>query len=382
MRIVVLGMADSSHVSRWHSNNHGSHEILFFPTGPNRRVSSGITQILSRPDSKVRASKVVLALSLLIWFVDLILPRTLSFRSWLIGKAINSFQPDIVHCMETQHAGYLLSNAFQGRPSFPFVTILTLFGNDLFWFRDKPDHKKQLKNLLHRVDMIIFECERDLGYARELGFKGKFLGPMIAAGVVEETTLPDIAQGPRNIVSVKGYTGRWGLAHKVLSRLNWEEIERLNLRVVVFSASLHSVSLAWFLRRIRGRPVTSIRKFALEHEEMLDLFSRSRLYIGASRSDGLPQTFVESSLCGAYPLQTESACVRRFIKQNENGIALKISLTDFEDAFRKAVIASGSPENYQQSNRQMMLDSFGGNKVAKLQRGKPFYDFLKLELRL
>jgi hypothetical protein len=46
----------------------------------------------------------------------------------------------------------------------------------------------------------------------------------------------------------------------------------------------------------------------VERKVFLEYFSRARLYIGASRSDGISTSFLESLCLGAYAIQTNTSC--------------------------------------------------------------------------
>ena len=46
---------------------------------------------------------------------------------------------------------------------------------------------------------------------------------------------------------------------------------------------------------------------------MLIEFSKSRIHIGCSKSDGISTAFLESLICGAYPVQTNTSCADEWV---------------------------------------------------------------------
>ena len=66
------------------------------------------------------------------------------FRAKLLAREINSFQPDFVHVMETQHSGYLTDRALARVEKKPKI-VLSIWGSDLFWFQRFTSHKSSIK---------------------------------------------------------------------------------------------------------------------------------------------------------------------------------------------------------------------------------------------
>lgn len=185
-RILVIGMADSIHVARWLdiAMTGSEVDVLFVPTSPHRKVHSSI-QARSDSSPSFKIHPVLRYLSLLIWVLDRNSLRTNYLRSLFIERAIKSFRPDLIHVLETQNGGYpfalaasRLASSGQKLPK----TMLTLFGSDLYWFRQFPSHQDQIKKLLAYVSIISAECARDLNFAEELGFKGSYLPLIPVAG--------------------------------------------------------------------------------------------------------------------------------------------------------------------------------------------------------
>jgi hypothetical protein len=48
---------------------------------------------------------------------------------------------------------------------------------------------------------------------------------------------------------------------------------------------------------------------------LLEKFSRSRVYLGCSASDGISTSFLESIVHGAYPIQTNTSCAQEWLSK-------------------------------------------------------------------
>jgi glycosyltransferase involved in cell wall biosynthesis len=48
---------------------------------------------------------------------------------------------------------------------------------------------------------------------------------------------------------------------------------------------------------------------------MYEKFANSRIYIGASRSDGISTSFLEALILGAYPVQTDTSCANELVQK-------------------------------------------------------------------
>ena len=102
---------------------------------------------------------------------------TFSLSRWLLKKAIETKSYSHIHCLEIQHAGYLLLEIKSDSLSNTQI-ICTNWGSDIYYFSQFDSHIKKIKELLNLIDSYAAECERDYKLAREMGFRGKEL-PLI-----------------------------------------------------------------------------------------------------------------------------------------------------------------------------------------------------------
>lgn len=377
MRVLLVGMADSVHVARWLANldQDTKVNIRILPSSPHRKIHNGVQALLkTNGQVSVAINPFLGRFSLPIWLLDRIPIIDGRLRAWFLRRDIVKFQPHIVHIMETQNGGYPALRAFESlerrssSPCSPKV-MLTLFGSDLFWFARFPRHEHKLRMLLPRIDYLAAECHRDLEHASKLGFRGQFL-PLspVAAGVaasqISEATSSGFSE--RRIVSVKGYGGRWGLGYKAIEALGGMPGELSGYKVVIHSAERSTIRAAKKYLDPQGIEYEIFRKHELSHNQMLELLAKSRIYIGLSRSDGLPASLLEAMSQGAFPIQTDSACTGGWITTGVTGEIVETEnqhLVEFvATAIRKVMgndklVITAALSNIELVRRKYSLDS-------------------------
>jgi glycosyltransferase involved in cell wall biosynthesis len=68
---------------------------------------------------------------------------------------------------------------------------------------------------------------------------------------------------------------------------------------------------------------------------MHENFANSRVYIGASRSDGISTSFLEALVLGAYPIQTNTSCGNEWVDKGFHAQLIQPT----RDAIFKALIS-------------------------------------------
>jgi len=340
-RIMLVGMADSVHVARWLKNVLGESEleILIIPTSPHRFIHSDIRSTLQAnrsSSSQVRIHSFLRYASLVIWLLDRPLLWGGRLRAIFLRDSIRKFKPDLVHIMETQNGGYAYlsySDANSVKESLrTYKLVLTLFGSDLYWFSRFERHRHKLEKLLPKIDILAAECTRDIELAMELGFAGDVapLSPVSGGLSPTQISKPDNDEEffARDIIAIKGYGGTWGLGHLAIKAVaqNYEFLQ--DLKVVIFSAESKAKRAAKKYLRPLKIEYYLFPKFSLSHREMLALFKKSLIYIGLSKSDGLPASMLEAMSQGAFPVQTSSACTDGWFDPDVTGQLVDVNNTE------------------------------------------------------
>jgi glycosyltransferase involved in cell wall biosynthesis len=316
-RILVVGMLDSVHLSKW-LTQFKDQGIVFYliPSSPHRRIHPGIHELVSGEHESKFLLSWVSRFGLVFWLLDKFLGKTLS--GLLIANAVGSFRPNFIHLLETQNAGYSYLRAvsmFKDLVSVP--TLLTLYGSDLFWFREFKAHQRRLKALLPRISVLSAECERDQLLATQLGFNGRFAPLMPAFGSVQFQALE--VGSKRNLIVVKGYQNKWGQAAVALEALKRIKEHLVGFEIVVYSCDAVTLRIVSKLNKYEQMHIKAFPKHALSNFEVIQLMSRAACFIGLSTSDGLPASTIEAIGSGAIPIQSNTSCAGAWIESGSTG---------------------------------------------------------------
>lgn len=99
--------------------------------------------------------------------------------AYKLTKCIRDLDPDLVHSMEVQFAGYLTLEAKRriGRANFP-PWLLSNWGNDVLPLPELCGHLPILQQVFREIDGYWSECGRDVKIARDFDYRGKVFEPI------------------------------------------------------------------------------------------------------------------------------------------------------------------------------------------------------------
>jgi glycosyltransferase involved in cell wall biosynthesis len=365
--VVLVCMVDSIHVARWISQFEPSEvKFILFPSGPNRRVHPKINEMISRGkkfDNQLSVVSLSGRLSLVLWVLDRLASEWI--RGLLLRRLLKRTMPDFVHALELQHAGYITLRALDdARVRTPFIA--TNYGSDIYWFSQYPKHKKKIESLLLRADFYSAECQRDFLLAREYGFLGRELPLMPNAGGIDPD---DYEEGvslasTRRIIAVKGYHGWVGRALTALEALESIAESLVGYKVVIYSANAAVIRRARFLASKTKIQVEVLGR--VPHESMLSLFSKSRIYVGLSLSDGISTSLIEAMAMGAFPIQTSSSCADEWVFDGKTGFLVnRIDVKLVGEAIKLALEDDNLVDSAQIINRQTVIEKADPQKISR-----------------
>ena len=224
--------------------------------------------------------------------------------------AIKKFQPSIVHSLELQNAGYLAVRALSSGKPKGLKLLVTNWGSDIFWFQRFPKHRVKLQALLHLADAYSAECERDVVLARNLGFAGQAMPVIPNAGGFSKAdfAIPRLAPSERRTIALKGYHGWVGRAKVSLEAVREMSEELWGYKIIVYSANRSVLKLARQVSKQTGLEIKAFGKGAMSHKQVLEMFAKSKIYVGLSESYGISTSMLEAIAMGAIPVQTSTAC--------------------------------------------------------------------------
>ena len=324
-KILIVAMADSVHTARWiRQFDDDEIEFVLFPSTPHRRIHPLIKNRLEESGSTLKISQWMKFTALPLGVADLIFSNF--FRAKLLAREIKNFKPDLIHVMETQHAGYLTDKALESI-NLKQKVILSIWGSDLYWFSQFSKHMVKLRSVLSKVDLLIMECRRDQELAINLGYTGSFYEFMPATGGMNTELLSKkariVAPKDRKWIAVKGYSGFVGLGKDAV-----KVVAKIESQIEDFSVFVYSVGLGtWWnsrnLRKKMGARLVMARKHTLTNNQIEEMFLKSRVALGLSLSDGLPATVKEAMCMGAFPIQTSTSCAAEWFTDGVGGILVQ-----------------------------------------------------------
>tara|TARA_B100000678_G_scaffold235973_1_gene205466 strand:+ start:431 stop:1561 length:1131 start_codon:yes stop_codon:yes gene_type:complete len=231
-------------------------------------------------------------------------------------KKIVEIKPDLVHSFALYVACTPILSVMKKYDQLKW--IYSSWGSDLFYFQHKTNYLADIKNVLKRVNYLITDCKRDFIIAEKHGFGGQFLGVFPGGGgfKLEEINTYKKSKEDRNVILIKGYQGRSGRAIPVLKAIIKLKGELQSYQIVVFGADMEVLQwvnqtdlINWNNFKIFGR---------ITHNEVLKLMGKSKIYIGNSNSDGMPNTLLEAICLDVFPIQSNPGGVTEEILLSMN----------------------------------------------------------------
>ena len=171
------------------------------------------------------------------------------------------------------------------------------------------------------------ECERDHTLACKYGFRGKHL-PVIpnSGGLLDASaTFTDLSlPSERKVLAVKGYSGFVGKSDIALLALKNLGPYLNDWEIAVFSGDFRSIRLANKISQHLNIKFTAYEKKQLSHRQMLNLFTKCRVMIALSESDGISTSSLEAVAMGAYLIQSDSSCINEWLGEDETFSSVSI----------------------------------------------------------
>ena len=275
-------------------------------------------------------------------------------RSKFIEKILKGGTFQYIHAFEIQGAGYLINKINADLLSKQRI-ILTNWGSDIYYFAQFPAHEKQIRGALAKANYYSGECVRDYALARKFGFVGEELPCIPNAGGFQIGPRDSNFLPPsfRSQILIKGYGGIFGRADLPIAII--PKIAQLypQIRFHIYSATDDTLNLLELIpEEFRAKISVSTIREKLSHGQMLKEFSKSRIYIGCSVSDGISTSFIESLIYGAYPIQTNTSCANEWVSKGAKasiiGLDLDLLLVEIVRALDDSnLVDAASEKNFQ-----------------------------------
>lgn len=322
LKVLFVAM-QSIHFIRWIENlNNSDYELHFFDVLNRGEIQthSNITQYSHWKRNKIRFKGKTVLKKNLPWIYDKLHPFLEVTADEFLESLINKINPNIIHSLEMQSCSYPIYKTMLKYPSIKWV--YSCWGSDLFYYKNFAWHKKRITKILSRLDYLLTDCNRDLIIAKHLGFKGIHLGIIPGGSGYDFNTIKDhiVPFSTRRIILVKGYEHKFGKALNVIKALEKNLELHSKYEIVVFGA--HEVVINYVVKHNLNFKVYG--RHELNHQSVMELFGKARIYIGNSISDGLPNTLLEAFVTGAFPIQSNPGKVtEEIITDNVNGLIIR-----------------------------------------------------------
>jgi len=277
---------------------------------------------------------------------------------------------DFIHALEIQHAGYLVSDVlFELDISPPF--ILTNWGSDIYYFSEMEVHRRKLIRALQKATHYSAECNRDYELARMLGFSGFELPCIPNAGgfLLPDNEIVSLTSSRAQIVA-KVYGGRFGRGDLVIKAL----IDVMS-NTSDSTAFLYSVTddllpnVEALAKSFPDRIRYSTRKNPLPHAGLLRIFQDSRIYLGASRSDGISTSFLEALVYGCYPIQTDTSCAFEWVSMGAVASVVPQNVDALVQGLTRALSDDGFVDEAQEANFHIAKKYLDHETIKKIAVG-------------
>ncbi|GAB2778729.1 hypothetical protein GCM10010465_26660 [Actinomadura fibrosa] len=240
----------------------------------------------------------------------------------VVAEKIQEIKPDVVQSFVLFSGAFPILKVMKKNPGIKW--IYSAWGNDLYFMQNIPEELEKIKATLPYFDYMFADCDRDGQLARNLGFKGTYLGTFPGGGGYNSEFWNEsfIPHDSREVILIKGYQGMLGRAYFIMEALGKIKEVLSPYRIIVFACdpdlekSVEELGLSkWNNFQVLGK---------IPHRKVLKLMGESKIYIGNCISDGMPNTLLEAIVMGAFPIQSNpGGATAELIEHGKNGYLIE-----------------------------------------------------------
>lgn len=268
----------------------------------------------------------------------------LSTAAGQLAETINRIQPDIVHTLEMQLAGYLMNEALpfiKNRSGFKWV--YSCWGNDITFYQSDPRHNQKIRSVLQHIDYYTADCPRDMRLIKSYQPTAKPLEVYPTGGGYDLQKLRDLSSNKppskRKIIALKGYhSEEWtGRAINALRAMHLCKDSLSDFEIVIYRPNGEVKHIAEYLSKFEGLNIRCLPPW-IDNLEVVRLMGQSRIAISTNSGDGTPNAMLEAMIMGAFPIQSSTADTDNWIIDGNNGIIVPYDdVEEIAAAIRRAV---------------------------------------------
>ena len=156
------------------------------------------------------------------------------------------------------------------------------------------------------------------------------------------------------------------LAIKALNKIS-NQIK--DYKIIIYSADQEVIN---YYSKIKNKSKLNIcfysQKKKLNENQMYNLFAKSRIYLGISKSDGVSTSFLEAMALGAFPIQSSTSCANEWIKNNKSGFLVKNNISYISKKILRAVIDDKLVDKASKINYYIIKNNADSEKIKVIIR--------------
>ena len=352
MKILIVALSGSIHTTRWIEQIEDQNwEIFLFPSYDNLWINNNLKNV-KYCIPFFALYKFFTRYGLLKYYsffykltTKLLLKINNKYYVNRLYKHINKIKPDIIHSMETQGAGYLVSDVrkfYFKNQKFPKWWHAN-WGSDIYLFGRLTKHNPRIKEVLSNCDFYSCECKRDVRLALDNGFNKSLLPVYPNSGGLKTNLIEKYKnnQPPskRKYIMLKGYQGWAGRALvgiRAIARCS--DILNGYTLIIYTNTSAEDIKFASELLMNDYNVPVLLLPDGSDHELILKYHSQARISIGLSIGDAISTSLLEAMSVGSFPIQSNTSCADEWIIDGVTGITVPPEDPEIiENAIRKAI---------------------------------------------
>jgi glycosyltransferase involved in cell wall biosynthesis len=204
--------------------------------------------------------------------------------------------------------------------------VVSNWGNDLHLFARLADHAPAMREVHQGCDYYMAECRRDIGLARDAGFRGRtlWIGPSAGGFDTRAMRRHWSRERPsrRPWIMIKGYQHHYGRALNALRALELCADSARGYRIGIFKPDPPVELAARVLARKKRLDIVILPP--VMPDEHFRRLGQSRISLGVCISDGINTSVLEAMAMGALPIQSDTSCAGEWIEHGRTGLLVDV----------------------------------------------------------
>jgi glycosyltransferase involved in cell wall biosynthesis len=374
-RVLLIGMLNSVHFANWLERiQFIDRDIYLFASRQYKNLHPKISQIVSK-NPRVKVVNLFPNPGISVYLEFLLDTRWFKWMEYFsrrrrLERLLRKHRFTKIHALEIQHAGYLLNKALPTERLFDNV-IVTNWGSDIYFYGQFPEHELRIRECLKMATYYSAECVRDYQLAKNFGFTGINL-PVVPNSTTfseEHFSQTFTSSSQRDQIIMKCYGSTFGYGDMLLQLADKALVLYPDINIYAYSVTEELIKSAEAIKKRHPERFryTSVRS-PIQHKIMLEEFSRSRIYIGASKSDGVSTSFLEALATGAFPIQTSTSCAGEWVESGARAGIVQPNKAAIEEKLKQVIYDFETLREAQEKNFELAKERLSYTIISKITR--------------